>query len=120
MIWTDNEIEELYRRYHFNQSVLELSEPAVTSQLRLDKASGGGGESKAEMAAIRRAQADIEIKMVEACLKIMTQDEREYINLRYNEDLDVKIIAGCMLCSVDKVYDLRRDVIDKSKRLLTI
>jgi len=120
MIWTDSEIEDLYRRYHYNQSVLMLLEPSITSQLRMDKASGGTEYSKMELMAIRRAQANIDIKIVEACLRFMNQDEREYINLRYNEDLDVKIVSGCMRCSVEKVYYLKRRVIKKTRKLLTL
>lgn len=120
--WTDNEIEELYRRYNFNKELLELlSEPSVTSQLRTDKSSGGGFEqSKAEMVAIKRAQASIDVKIVEACLKIMNKEEREFIGLRYFEDEDIKVIASCMCCSERKVYKIRDQVINKTRELLSL
>lgn len=120
--WTDNEIEELYRRYNFNKELLELlSEPSVASQLRTDKSSSGGFEqSKAEMVAIKRAQASIDVKIVEACLKIMNKEEREFIGLRYFEDEDIKVIASCMCCSERKVYKIRDQVINKTRELLSL
>jgi hypothetical protein len=116
-MWTDGEIEKLYKRYYYNKSVLELSEPSITSQLRMDNVSG---QSRTELAAIRQAQADIEIKMVNACLNAMNRDERDFVSLRYFEDIDIKIAAGCMRYGRDKLYDIRRKVLDKSKDLLTI
>lgn len=119
--WSDHEIEELYRRYNFNKEQLELlSEPFITSHLRPDKSSGGTQQSKAEMVAVRRAQAAIEVKMVEACLRIMTKDERDFIGLRYFEGEDMKMIARCMNCSERKLYKIRETIINKSRELLTI
>jgi len=119
-MWTDIEIEKLFRRYKYNKSVLELSEPSMTSQLQLDKVSGGSIESKVEMVAVRRAQAEIELKMVNACLQTMNQDEKEFVNLRYFEDYDMKIVARCIKCCKRDTYRLRRKVLTKSKKLLNI
>jgi len=116
-MWTDGEIEKLYKRYYYNKSVLELSEPDITSQLKIDKASE---QNKNELAAARRTRADAEIKMINACLIAMNQEERDFVTLRYFEDIDVKIAAGCMRCGRDRLYGIRRKVLDKSKDLLTI
>jgi DNA-directed RNA polymerase specialized sigma subunit len=120
--WSDSEIESLFRHYYFNKEQLELlSEPTITSQLRLDKGSFGNNEqSKAEMMAIRKVQAEIDIRMAEACLKIMTKDEKEFINLRYFEEMDIKIIEGCMRIPARTLYRIRDSIIVKSRELLTI
>jgi hypothetical protein len=50
-------------------------------------------------------------------LRMWTDGEIEKL---YNEDLDVKIVSGCMRCSVEKVYYLKRRVIKKTRKLLTL
>jgi DNA-directed RNA polymerase specialized sigma subunit len=119
-MWTDVDIEKLFRNYYYNKSILELSEPSLTSHLQLDKVSGGSIESKVEMIAVRRAQAEIELKMVNACLIAMNKDEKEFINLRYFEEYDMKIVAGCIRCCRTDAYQIRRKVLTKSKKLLNI
>ena len=108
-MWTDVDIEKLFKNYYYNKSILELSKPEIISQLRMDKVSR---QSRTELAAIRQARADIEIKMVNACLNAMNQDERDFVSLRYFEDIDIKIAAGCMRCGRDRLYDIRRKVLD--------
>jgi hypothetical protein len=115
----DEQIEALYRRYNFNKEQLEiLAEPQITSYLRLTPPSHSK-LNNSDNSILRKIQAEIEVYIVDKFFKIMTQEEAEFIRLRFFQDVDYKIISGCMQFSERKIYNIRDSVLQKSRKILS-
>lgn len=76
------------------------------------------GVSAVEALAIERAELSRKIGFVRTALRMMTKDEKRYIELRYFSDLPIKIVKKDMCWSLRQLYRLRTSILSKTAWLL--
>lgn len=117
---THSEIENMYRRYRFNQTKLLTLKPKYTSVLSFSPACRTG-ESKIERLALERAVIKTEMSLVKICLRAMTKDEKDFITYRYFSELEMKDVASEMQgWTIRELYKLRTSVLDKTASILDV
>lgn len=128
---TDNEIEDYYKRYRANKRKLEtISNPKITTRLTF-LPMYHSGESKTETVATTKADLEREVNIVEMCYssEVMSKKEMNWICYRYmakyekqSQDFDNSLenIASIMCESISTLKRIRRDVIRKTREMVTL
>jgi hypothetical protein len=113
------EIEQMYRSYEYLKIKLNLLQPNNV-QIFSHTPVYHDQHSKAEAMAIERLELERKIKLIHACLGIMTRDERLFIECRYFQDKDMEMMPVLLDWSRRETYRLRQSVLAKTRWFLSI
>lgn len=111
------EVEQIYRSYQYLKIKLDLLQPnnvQIFSQTPVYH----DQHSKVEAMAIERLELDRKIKLIQACLNIMTRDERLFIEYRYFQDKDMEMVPVLLDWSRRETFRLRQSVLAKTRWFL--
>ena len=113
------EVEQLYRSYQCLKMKLDLLQPRnvqIFSQTPIYH----DGHSKVEAMAVERLELERKIKLVQACLDIMTRDERLFIEYRYFQGKDMEMVPFLLNWSRRETFRLRQSVLIKTRWFLSL
>jgi hypothetical protein len=113
------EIERIYRDYIPITVRLKILLPKFTAVLSPTagvQTSHDG--NKTEELATLRADLEAQKELVETCIEIMSQEQKDFIQFRYFDNQPVKQCAFLMNCEEREVYRTRNEVIVKPAWLL--
>lgn len=113
------EFEEMYRSYQSLKIKLYLLQPKNV-QTFTQTPVYHDQHSKVEAIAIERLELEHKVKLVQACLDIMTRDERLFIEYRYFQGRDMEMAAILMNWSRRETFRLRQSVLTKTKWFLSL
>ena len=116
---TFKEIEKMYRSYGNLKYKLEMLQPKYVQVLSFTP-SRGSTESMAEKIAIERTELENRIKLIQLCLGMLTQQEKLFVEYRYNQELSLEIVASSMNLCEREIYRLRKSVLTKTQWLLNV
>ena len=117
---TFKEVERMFQDFDEWQTRLSLLQPRVAVQMGFVSidADGNPSRSAVEHLAIERAELSKKIEAVRGCLKLMTKDERRFIELRYFQNLPMRSVKYEMYWSRRQLYRLRASCLAKAAWLL--
>ena len=111
------EIEQMYRSYQRLKVKLELLQPRNV-QIFSQTPVYHDGHSKVEAMAVERLELERKIKLIQACLDIMTRDERLFIDYRYFQGKDMEMVPFLLNWSRRETFRLRQSVLIKTRWFL--
>ncbi len=111
------EIEQMYRSYQRLKMKLEFLQPRNV-QIFSQTPVYHNGHSKVEAMAVERLELERKIKLIQACLDIMTRDERLFIEYRYFQDKDMEMVPFLLNWSRRETFRLRQSVLIKTRWFL--
>ncbi len=107
----------MYRSYQRLKVKLELLQPRNV-QIFSQTPVYHDGHSKVEAMAIERLELERKIKLIQACLDIMTRDERLFIDYRYFQGKDMEMVPFLLNWSRRETFRLRQSVLIKTRWFL--
>ncbi len=107
----------MYRSYQRFKMKLDLLQPRNV-QIFSQTPVYHDGHSKVEAMAVERLELERKIKLIQACLDIMTRDERLFIDYRYFQGKDMEIVPFLLNWSRRETFRLRQSVLIKTRWFL--
>ncbi|MGG3737211.1 sigma factor-like helix-turn-helix DNA-binding protein [Aeribacillus pallidus] len=128
-------VENLLRHYHYYKSgiknlkkQLDYIMPGITANYEIQEGSTGSFviQSKTEKYAIDRIESkraldiyekiqeyEIIVSSIESSLEVLSEEEKQFVTLRYFENKSIKVVAYNMNCSERSVFNIRENVLHK-------
>ena len=113
------EVEQMYRSYQRLKIKLDLLQPKNV-QVFSHTPVYHDQHSKVEAMAIERLELERKIKLIQACLNIMTRDERLFIEYRYFQGKDMEMVPILLNWSRRETFRLRQSVLAKTRWFLSL
>jgi DNA-directed RNA polymerase specialized sigma subunit len=113
------EVEQMYRSYQRLKIKLDLLQPRNV-QIFSQTPVYHDQHSKVEAMAIERLEIERKIKLIQACLAIMTRDERLFIEYRYFQEKDMEMVPVLLNWSRRETFRLRQSVLAKTRWFLSL
>ncbi|HBF38018.1 MAG TPA: hypothetical protein DDW50_11920 [Firmicutes bacterium] len=106
------EEEQLYRSYQRLKIKCDLLQPwngQILNQTLPNQ----------EQQTVERLELERKIKVIQACLEIMTQDERLFIEYRYFQGKEMEVVSSLLNWSPREIFRLRQSVLAKTRWMVS-
>ncbi len=113
------EVEQMYRSFKRLKMKLDLLQPRNV-QIFSQAPVYHNQHSKVEAMAVERLELERKIKLIQACLDIMTRDERLFIEYRYFQEKDMEMVPVLLNWSRRETFRLRQSVLAKTRWFLSL
>jgi DNA-directed RNA polymerase specialized sigma subunit len=106
------EEEQLYRSYQRLKIKWDLLQPwngQILNQVLPNQ----------EQQTVERLELEQKIKLIQAYLDIMTQDERLFIEYRYFQEKEMEVVSSSLNWSLREIFRLRQSVLAKTRWMVS-
>ena len=111
------EEEQLYRSYQRLKIKWDLLQP-WNGQI-FNQTLPNQEQQTMETVAVERLELERKIKLIQACLDIMTRDERLFIEYRYFQDKEMEVVSSLLNWSLREIFRLRQSVLAKTRWMVS-